>query len=74
VLTWINMDSDDDMHRHHLDNVACPLTCQVVAICHCHLSIGLVAWHCHVVVVVVWVCSGGWGWLGRVILIQIKSF
>jgi hypothetical protein len=31
VLTWIN-DSDDNMRRHRLDDVACPLACQVIAI------------------------------------------
>jgi len=30
LLTWINVDSDDDMGRHHLDDVAHPLTCHIV--------------------------------------------
>ena len=31
-LTCIHVDSDDDLHRHCLDNVACPLTCHIVLI------------------------------------------
>jgi len=40
LLTWNNEDSDDDLCCHHRDDVACPLMCQVVAICCCHLSVG----------------------------------
>ena len=32
MLTWNNENGDDDMRRHHLDNVACPLMCQVIVI------------------------------------------
>jgi hypothetical protein len=32
LLTWNNEDSDNDLRRHHLDHVARPLTCPVVAI------------------------------------------
>ena len=60
------MDSDDDLRRHCLDDMAHLLTCQVVfkpskwrvvtwqvVAVRCHpLWIGLVTWRCHVVVVV----------------------
>ena len=59
------MDSDDDLRRHCLDDVARPLTCQIVFILskRCVIllllpsvlvvpSVWLVTWRCHVVVVV----------------------
>jgi len=51
MLTLINMNSNDMCH-HRLDNMACPLMCQVVAIRHHRSSVGLVTWRCHVVVIV----------------------
>ena len=59
------MDSDDDLRRHCLDDVAHPLTCQIVFIpskrCVFLLSlpsvlvvpsVWLVKWRCHIVIVV----------------------
>ena len=59
------MDSDNDLRRHCLDDVARPLTCQIVFIpskrCMFLLSlpsvlvvpsIWLVRWRCHVVIIV----------------------
>ena len=59
------MDSDDNLHHHCLDDVACPLTCHIIFIllkCCVFmlllssvlvvLSIWLVTWHCHIVVIV----------------------
>jgi len=54
----MNVDSDDDLRHHRLHDVARPLMCPVVAVSHLPLSIGLVTWCCHVVVVV-GMCSGG---------------
>jgi len=57
-LTWLSVichhsavlgchpDSDNNMCHHHLDDMACLLTCQVA-------------------VIVIGVCSGGWGWLNN---------
>jgi hypothetical protein len=52
LRAWTNVDSDDDLRRHRLDDVARSLTCQVVALSRRPSSVGLVAWRCHVVVVV----------------------
>jgi len=38
------VDGDDNMHHHRLNNVACPLTCQVVAVSRCPLSVWLMTW------------------------------
>lgn len=35
MLTCIGVDSDDDMCRHRLDNIAVPLTCQVIFMVAC---------------------------------------
>ena len=51
MLTLINMNSNDVCH-HHLDNVARPLMCQVVAIHRHRSSVGLVTWCCHIVIIV----------------------
>lgn len=40
-LTWINLDSDNACCRHRLDDVARPLTCQVVAMSCCPAFVGL---------------------------------
>ena len=48
-LTWMNVDGDDNLCHHHLDDMAHLLTCPVVAISHHPSS---VTWHCHVVIVV----------------------
>jgi hypothetical protein len=53
--------SADDMCRHCLDDLARPLTCQVVTFHHCRSSVGLVTWHCHVAVVV-GMHNGGGHW------------
>ncbi|KIK02709.1 hypothetical protein K443DRAFT_677435 [Laccaria amethystina LaAM-08-1] len=53
--------SADDMCRHCLDDLACPLTCQVITFHHCRSSVGLVTWHCHVAVVV-GMHNGGGHW------------
>jgi len=57
-LTWMNADGNDNLRRHRLHDVARPLMCPVVAVSHLPLSIGLVTWRCHIVVVV-GMCSGG---------------
>ena len=35
-----HVDCDDNMHHHSLDNVECPLTCQVIVVVH-HVSSSL---------------------------------
>jgi hypothetical protein len=52
LRTWTNVDSDDDLCHHCLDDVARQRTCQVVALSCRPSSVGLVMWRCHVVVVV----------------------
>ena len=64
-LTYIHVDSDDDLRRHCLDDVARPLTCHIVFNLSKRFvftlsspsvlvgpSIWLVTWRCHIVVVV----------------------
>jgi hypothetical protein len=71
-LTCINVDSDDICCCHCLDDVAHPLTCYVVAVLHYCLSIGMVTWCCHGVVVVCIRAStdgcGGWWFLVAVVM------
>ena len=68
MLTLINMNSDNVCH-HRLDNMARPLTYQVVAIRHHRSSVGLVTWCCHVVIIVgvvlVVAVMTKWRWLWR---------
>jgi len=56
---WIG---DDDMCHHRLNDVAHPLTCQVIAVSHCPSSVQLMTWHG--LVVVVGMSSGGSGHVG----------
>jgi len=57
------VDDDDNMRHHRLNDVACPLTCQVVAISCRPSSVQLMTWH-GLVVVVVGMSSGGSGRVG----------
>ena len=62
VLTRNHQDSDDDMRRHRLDDVARPLTCQVVALGRHPSSVGLLTWHCDIFGDRTTVGRGGGGW------------
>jgi hypothetical protein len=46
LRTWTNVDSDDDLRHHRLDDVARQRTCQVVALSCRPSSVGLVTWRC----------------------------
>jgi len=52
LRTWTNVDSDDILHRHCLDDMARLLMCQVVALSRRPSSVGVVTWRCHVASVV----------------------
>ena len=57
------MDGDDDMRRHRLNDVARPLTCQVVAVSCCPSTVWLMTWH-GLIVIIVGMSSGGSGHVG----------
>jgi hypothetical protein len=71
LRAWTNVDSDDNLRRHHLDDVARSLTCQVIALSRRPSSVGLVVWRCHVVVFVgVWrVVRGIERWSRKVVFV-----
>jgi len=53
LLTWNYGDSDDDRHRHHLDDAACLLTCQVITMSRCASSSW---WHDNAVLLLLLAC------------------